>query len=97
VFVSGGNYLADVDPTLSYPLMVDYAHPLDPWGTHLGRDVGTTCYWGVGNITNTLAYKSLPPREKSCIDRSDMEGTVPGCLATRGLIWCMLIRYRRVS
>lgn len=54
---SGANLLADVDPTLQYPLFTDYANPLDPWGSHLGPDVGRTCFYGTTSVLTTRAYK----------------------------------------
>ena len=29
---SNGHLLADVDPWLEYPNIIEYTHPLDPWG-----------------------------------------------------------------
>lgn len=47
-FDSNGNFLEDVDPFVRHENMVEYVHPLDPWGNSmLGMDNGNSvCYWG---------------------------------------------------
>ena len=37
--------------------ITDYQHPLDPYGAHLGLDIGAVCTFGTTNITESLAYK----------------------------------------
>ena len=56
------NMLDDVDPTVFYEDMTDYQHFLDPWGSALGQDVGTSCHLGKSNnsvelFKKTNAYK----------------------------------------
>ena len=57
LFGTDANYLADVDPSASHTNIVDYAHPLDVWGSHLGPDAGKTCYYGTTDLVNTNEYK----------------------------------------
>ena len=48
MYNSDADILADVDPTVAHANIVDYTHPLDPWGnTVLGVDNGgSVCFWG---------------------------------------------------
>lgn len=60
LYYSNGHLLADVDPTDSHPNIMEYTHPLDPWGNSmLGEEVaGTTCYFGTTGLRNSDgAYK----------------------------------------
>lgn len=55
---SNKNLLADVNPDLNYSsAIIDYTHPLDAWGSGLGEDTGTECYFGIKNITQSKAYE----------------------------------------
>jgi hypothetical protein len=54
--------LDDLDPTMFYEDVTDYQHFLDPWGSALGQDVGTSCNVGKANnsvevFKKTNAYK----------------------------------------
>lgn len=51
------NFLDDVDPTKAYGNVTDYTHPLDPYGSNLGPDIGTTCYLGSSDIQTSAAKK----------------------------------------
>ena len=51
------NFLDDVDPTKAYENVTDYAHALDPYGSNLGPDIGTTCYVGNSDIATSAARK----------------------------------------
>lgn len=48
MFDSNANLLDDLDPFIRHENMVEYVHPLDPWGNSmLGLDNGDqVCYWG---------------------------------------------------
>ena len=48
MYNSDADILADVDPTVAHASIVDYTHPLDPYGnTMLGVDNGSSvCFWG---------------------------------------------------
>lgn len=48
LFFSDYNILADLDPFLEYDNMIEYVHPLDPWGNAmLGMDNGkSVCFFG---------------------------------------------------
>ena len=48
MFDTDANLLDDVDPFVMHDHMVDYVHPLDPWGNAmLGVDNGgDVCFWG---------------------------------------------------
>lgn len=55
---SGKNYLDDVDPLVVHEQLTDYSHPLDPWGTGLGEDVGKECLYVTSpKLEETAGYR----------------------------------------
>lgn len=48
MYNSNADILADVDPMVAHANIIDYTHPLDPWGNlMLGVDNGGgVCFWG---------------------------------------------------
>jgi Lipase (class 3) len=73
-FATKGNFLRDVDPYYVYDQIVEYVHPLDPWGNSmLGQDNGgRVCYFGTSKLlipTNTSISSSTSshdPAYKYC-------------------------------
>eukprot|EP00039_Didymoeca_costata_P016317 m.289602 g.289602 ORF g.289602 m.289602 type:complete len:581 (-) comp16374_c0_seq2:66-1808(-) len=59
--MSGASLTDDVDPYIAHPQITDYSHPLDPYGSALGRDVGNRCYYWKTPVTESYAYEWCEP------------------------------------
>eukprot|EP00756_Hemistasia_phaeocysticola_P007050 Hpha_TRINITY_DN14106_c0_g1::TRINITY_DN14106_c0_g1_i1::g.10554::m.10554 len=92
--LTGTSLLSEMDPTVHHEQLVDYVHPLDPWGNNLEEKVGTTRFISAkGDKTDSGYLRCLPLYGKNPLGEILLSSTVLNtCLKETHNINYMIVR-----